>query len=55
MSKPIAPLISVALELILGLIRTAQEAKELSGKEFKDIKARIDKEFDEIPTWEQLN
>lgn len=55
MPIPIAPLIPVALELIMGLIRAAQEAKELSEGEFKDIKARIDKEFDEIPTWEQLN
>ncbi len=55
MSTPlIAPLIGTALELTLSLIRAAQAAKEMNRQQFEEIKKRIDKEFNEIPEWDEL-
>lgn len=54
MPVPIMTLIPIAIDLVVGLIRAAQEAKEMSEQEFEDIKAEIDREFANMPTWEQL-
>lgn len=54
MSTLIAPLIGTSLELFLGLMRIAREAKELNQQQFEEIKKKIDKEFDEFPEWDEL-
>ena len=55
MSAPlIAPLVGTALQLFLGLMRAAREAKELSQKDWDEFKAIMDKEFSEIPTYDEL-
>ncbi len=50
----IAPLIPVAVELLMSLINAARKAKELSEAEFIAVKATIDREFDKFPTWDEL-
>ena len=54
MPVPIAPLILPATKLLIGLIRAAQEAKELSKAEFATLKAKLDEEFSTIPEWGDL-
>ena len=54
MPVPIAPLIPVAMQLVMGLIKAAQQAKELSEKEFEEIKKEMDEEFNNIPLWRDL-
>jgi len=50
------PLIMEGVGLVTKLIRAGIEAKQLSEKEFNEIKAVIEKEFnpDNFPTWDQL-
>lgn len=50
----LAPLITAALQLTIGLVKAAKESKELSEKEFEDIKIQLANEFVRIPTWDEL-
>ncbi len=50
----ITPLVYAALTLLLDLIKMGKEAKALSEQELADIKKRVDKEFSEFPTWDEL-
>ncbi len=52
----IAPLVGTSLQLFLGIVRMAIEAKELDRKEWDEYKKQIDKEFreDEFPTYDEL-
>ncbi len=50
----IAPLIGTSLQLTLELLRIARETKELSQKQWDEFKAIMDKEFSEIPTYDEL-
>jgi hypothetical protein len=50
----VAPLIPVAIEMLIGLIRVAKEANELSNESFAKLKSKLDEEFSTIPGWEDL-
>ena len=50
----IAPLIPTAIQLVIGIIKAAKEAKELSEKEFDEFKSQLDEEFANIPDWDKL-
>ncbi len=54
MPTPIAPLIGNSLQVFLGLMRMAREAKELNRKDWEEYKKQIDKEFNEFPTYDDL-
>jgi|SaaInl4_135m_RNA_FD_contig_31_71637_length_463_multi_3_in_0_out_0_1 hypothetical protein len=54
MPVPIAPLIITATELLVGLVRVAKEAKQLSKVEFEELKKKLDEEFESIPEWDEL-
>ena len=54
MPTPITPIIYTTVTLLIDLIKIGKEAKELNEREFDNIKARIDSEFNEIPRWEDL-
>lgn len=50
----LAPLITAALQLTIGLMKAAKESKDLSQKDFDDMKSQLATEFENIPTWDQL-
>jgi len=50
----IAPLVGTALQLFLSLSRAAIAAKEMNQQQFDEIKKIINKEFSEIPEWDEL-
>ncbi len=49
-----AVIVPMALQLAMDLVKAAREAKMLSDKELADIKADIDKKFENFPTWDEL-
>ena len=50
----IAPLIPIAIELTMSLIKAAREAKEMDEQQFNDIRKKIDMEFEIFPKWSDL-
>lgn len=50
----IMPMVIPAIKLVMDLIKVARETKEMSQKEFDEIKKQLDKEFAEFPTWNEL-
>lgn len=47
-------LVPMAVELAIEVVKMARQAKEMDDQEFAEVKAKIDKEFANIPTWEEL-
>ena len=54
MSTPLTPIIIESMNLFLALVRMGKDARELSRAEWLELKERIDTEFADIPTWDEL-
>ena len=50
----ITPIVFEATTLLISLIKMAKESKELSKQEMLQIKAKLDREFQNFPDWDDL-
>ena len=50
----VTPMILTATKLLADLIRAGIKAKELSRANLRELREKLDKEFKEIPEWDQL-